>query len=366
MSFFLNKLILILFILSSLIENRVTASTITVFLTAIIFTSLISYFEGNKRLVFFILFCTLLFFWQPLFIFLPLAVYDGFSDKILWKQVLCLLPLLRWLTVQTASGFFFCLTLCMLAAVLSVRTNKYHTLLKEYHHVRDDTTEAALLLKKQNRELIKNQDYEIELATLKERNRIAREIHDNVGHLLTRSILQVSALLFTQKENPLLLESLQTIKETLSDAMNNVRQSVHNLHDDFTDLKQSLEVLIQNFSFCPVSLTFNCNPLPTQINYAVLAIAKEALTNIARHSNATEASVSVLEHPSFYQIIIWDNGTPKEHSEKKGLGLTSMEERILALNGIFTITRTEGFRIFISIPKNQTLTGGKQHERNSY
>lgn len=46
----------------------------------------------------------------------------------------------------------------------------------------------------------RNQDYEIYLATLKERNRIAREIHDNVGHMLTRSILQLGALSVINKD----------------------------------------------------------------------------------------------------------------------------------------------------------------------
>lgn len=48
---------------------------------------------------------------------------------------------------------------------------------------------------------IKNQDYEINLATLNERNRISKEIHDHIGHLLSRAILQVGALLTISKEN---------------------------------------------------------------------------------------------------------------------------------------------------------------------
>ena len=57
------------------------------------------------------------------------------------------------------------------------------------------------------------QDYEINLATLNERNRIARDIHDNVGHLLTRSILQIGALLTIYKDNTI-KEGLNSIKDT--------------------------------------------------------------------------------------------------------------------------------------------------------
>jgi len=56
----------------------------------------------------------------------------------------------------------------------------------------------AMLLRQKNRELIEKQDYEIRLATLNERGRIAREIHDHVGHLLSRSILQIGALMVTK------------------------------------------------------------------------------------------------------------------------------------------------------------------------
>lgn len=51
--------------------------------------------------------------------------------------------------------------------------------------MRDTTKEIAMQLKQQNRDLMEKQDYEINIATLNERNRIAREIHDNVGHLLS-------------------------------------------------------------------------------------------------------------------------------------------------------------------------------------
>lgn len=59
------------------------------------------------------------------------------------------------------------------------------------------------MLQEKNKNLMEKQDYEIYLATLRERNRIAREIHDNVGHMLSRSILQMGALITIHKEEPL-------------------------------------------------------------------------------------------------------------------------------------------------------------------
>ena len=77
------------------------------------------------------------------------------------------------------------------------------------------------------------------MATLKERNRIAREIHDNVGHMLSRAILQMGALSTVYEEEPLHGQLLK-VNDTLNLAMNNIRESVHDLHDDSVDLKQAL------------------------------------------------------------------------------------------------------------------------------
>ena len=83
----------------------------------------------------------------------------------------------------------------------------------------------------------------------------------------------------------------------------------------------------------------------------MIAIVREALSNISRHSNATEASVSVLEHPGFYQLIIQDNGTQTAVSGSGGIGLMNMRERVEDFHGIFRTENKNGFRIFISIPK---------------
>ena len=64
---------------------------------------------------------------------------------------------------------------------------------RELKRTRDDSRERDLLLSQKNKALLEKQDYEIYNATLKERNRIAREIHDNVGHVLSKFILMLGA-----------------------------------------------------------------------------------------------------------------------------------------------------------------------------
>ena len=87
-----------------------------------------------------------------------------------------------------------------------------------------------------------------------------------------------------------------------------------------------------------------------------LAVSREAISNIARHSQATEASVSVMEHPGFYQLITRDNGKGcasdrPDSLAGNGIGLLNMKERVEALNGNFNLQTRGGFSIFISVPR---------------
>lgn len=356
MALLYHKLLLFLLILPSLFTGEVQYSTIAAMLLAVSASALYSYSKEKQAFLLCLLQCTAAFFWPSLLPFLPFTAYDCTGSSKMWMRLLWTVPLLAGIITMEPLSWWICTVLCVLAAFLCIQTRQYELLLHEYHQVRDDTTETALLLQAKNRELIKNQDYEVELATLAERNRIAREIHDNVGHLLTRSILQVSALQVVYGNNEELKEQIGAVKTTLTDAMDNVRRSVHDLHEESIDLKQQVSRLIEDFTFCPVNLVFDSGRMPKEITYAVIAIVKEALSNIARHSNATNASISILEHPSLYQIQIHDNGTsgysPEwDRSARDGMGLSNMEERIRAFHGIFHIDRSNGFKIFISIPK---------------
>ena len=188
-------------------------------------------------------------------------------------------------------------------------------------------------------------------ATLKERNRIAREIHDNVGHMLTRSILMTGAIRTVNKE-PALESSLIQLEETLNTAMTNVRESVHDLHDESINLKEALTGLTDTFTFCPIHLDYDMGyDVPRDIKYSFITIVKEALNNIIRHSNATDVHIIVREHPGLYQLVIEDNGTVK--SRGSGLGLTNMKDRVETLRGMMQLQTEKGFRIFITIPKRE-------------
>jgi signal transduction histidine kinase len=206
-------------------------------------------------------------------------------------------------------------------------------------------------LEKKNKDLLEKQDYEINLATLTERNRIARDIHDNVGHLLSRSILQIGALLAINKDEET-KKSFGLIKDTLSEAMDSIRMSVHDLHEESIDLQTEIQKLIDSFNFCPIKFDYDLETnLEKNIKYCFIAVTKEALLNIINHSNATNALVIIREHPALYQLVIQDNGSHCSYNSENGIGIKNITDRVVAVSGNVNISTDKGFRIFISIPK---------------
>ena len=317
--------------------------------------------------------------------FLPMLVYDaaGFGRKSggsdassagTWAIRLCWVIVLPLAFTTGTVGAAIAVALSSgVAYLLQYRTNAQIAGHKELHTTRDEAKERAERLEQKNRDLTEKQDYEIKIATLAERNRIAREIHDNVGHMITRSLLQVSALQVsalqvsalqvTHSESGGLDAELGVIKNTLSDAMGSIRSSVHDLHDESIDLENRLSTMIDGFMFCPVKLRYDTGDMPAKIKLCFAAIVREALSNIAKHSNATEAVITLMEHPSFYQLTISDNGSGSETTGKRerkaqesrrdtGIGIQNMEERIAALGGVFRTAQASGFKVFITVPKN--------------
>ena len=252
--------------------------------------------------------------------------------------------------------------LMTISALLEVKTKKQLRLSKELIKTRDTGTEKNYLLESRNRDLIESQNYEIHLATLQERNRISREIHDNVGHLLTRSILQIGAMLAINKdENEKLM--LEGIKGTLDSAMTSIRESVHNLHDESIDFTQAINECINPMrESYKISCTTEISPdTETNIKICLISIVKEAMSNILKHSNCTEIDIFIQEHPAFYKLVIHDNGTGITEIKNSGMGLAGMNERVERMNGIIRITAENGFEIFVTIPK----TKGKNDENSN-
>ena len=150
------------------------------------------------------------------------------------------------LTNGDRSPYFLLLltVLSFISSLLLLHLNHANEKMRqELHRTRDDSEELTEVLREQNRRLLNEQDQEVHLATLAERNRIAREIHDNVGHILSRGILLLGAIR-TVSADQTIAPQLQMLAETLDSAMAKMRESVHDLHDDSIDLRHNLEEIM--------------------------------------------------------------------------------------------------------------------------
>jgi signal transduction histidine kinase len=202
-----------------------------------------------------------------------------------------------------------------------------------------------------------------EIATLQERNRIAREIHDSLGHSLTALNLYLEmALKLANIQPDRSHEVLKEAKRLGSIALQDVRQSVSTLRSDplhGEDLPIAIHKLVDEFqqsnqikSLCDLDLP---PVLPQDVATAIYRIVQEALTNISKYAGATEAIVKIQTTATTIELRIIDNGCGFNPAHNPtGFGLQGMRERVLSLQGKFEIIATphQGCQIMAIIPLN--------------
>lgn len=265
--------------------------------------------------------------------------------------------------VLTSRTLLLTAILSVAATLLSLRTAQLEREQKRMRRTRDELQERALALEARNRDLADRQDYEVELATLAERARIAREIHDNVGHQLTRASLQAEALRVVHADEPGVAADFADVKRTVDEALQLVRVSVHALNDNAVDLSVQLERIVEGARSDggpQVELEVLAEHAPANVANCFAAVLREALSNAMRHACAQTVTVRCMEHPSFYQLIVTDDGADGVQASGRGategMGLASMRERIEALGGTFTAgprAGSPGWRVFATVPKQQ-------------
>ena len=198
-------------------------------------------------------------------------------------------------------------------------------------------------------------------ATLQERNRIAREIHDGLGHTLAAQTIQLNnALLFWKSEDEKALEFLKQAKQLGSEALLEIRKSVSVLRSNplqGLSLESAIDKLLQDFQRMTAIEVSNSIRLPVmlsqELNTTLYRIVQESLTNIHKHADATMVTVGLQQHAGQIYLSIADNGKGFDPAQNTtGFGLQGMRERVAAAGGQFAIySKSEnGCRISVSLP----------------
>jgi signal transduction histidine kinase len=212
---------------------------------------------------------------------------------------------------------------------------------------------------------------EQELATIdamiagqeKERQQLARDLHDSVGATLAAARLQFEHL---QKHKGSLKNEddiFKKIGQLLEEAYTEVRSMAHIKNSGVIakfGLLPAIEKLARNISVSKLNIEvqdFGLNKrISNTLEITIFRIIQELVTNIIKHANATQASISLTQHSSTLNIIIEDNGigfSPKQVTSKKdGMGLSSIERRVEHLEGVIEIDSNpnKGTTILIDIP----------------
>ncbi len=190
-----------------------------------------------------------------------------------------------------------------------------------------------------------------------ERNRIARDLHDTLGHSLVSLGLQLELIQeFRSRDQDKANKALLTARELTDHLITEVRQTVQAIRSPTFDLDTSLKELVQQVhQNNKLSVNLNCdvNVLPNRVGHELFCITKECLTNVQKHASASNVKIDVQQKPDHVELSIADDGTGFAKSQPpSGFGLLNIQERVRILAGQLSLESSPetGTQIVVRIP----------------
>jgi signal transduction histidine kinase len=295
-------------------------------------------------------------------IILPLAGQSVILLPRIWAAVFCV-TLLMILVVPIGwhAGFFtaFVAGSFVLAALVFVIVC---TLLAVNEaDARQEVELLAAELKDANQKLREYASQVEELATLRERSRIAREIHDSLGHYLTIVNVQIEAARAVLASEPQRAGEILHKAQTLTrEGLTEVRRSVSELRNSPGDLRPLPEILELLADECRITgvdtnlvVMGEPSPLSLQAKLTLYRAAQEGLTNVRRHASASCATLKLDFSDNWkVRLQVEDDGVGSADS-KEGFGLMGIRERVKLLDGKVFLRSAPGagFSLEVELPR---------------
>ena len=201
-----------------------------------------------------------------------------------------------------------------------------------------------------------------ELAVAEERNRLAREMHDTLGHRLTVAIVQLEGAKRLVKENPDRAEEMVgTVHEQMREGLSELRSAVATLREPLQvdlSLKSALKALGENFQKATeiqveMAFAYKLPDFPDEYRVAIYRAAQEALTNVQRHAKADKVRMTLGIVDDEINLTLRDNGIGlPDNADKLGFGLRGIQERAAQLGGRMLLNPNPegGAQICICLP----------------
>jgi signal transduction histidine kinase len=293
---------------------------------------------------------------------MPPAIAAGFGAAMFAATMFSLIPIGGWRSVvpsgfQIAAAYIFTVIFIMVTRRERAQRERVEQLLS-------DLTASKRELEAAHAQLAASAGAVEELAVTRERNRLAREIHDTLGHYLTILAikLETSVHLF-ERSDPHLGEEIASAQQVTRQCLADVRQSVAALRPGDPAplaLAEAVGVLAAEYeAACPgVAVTLDCegalHDLAPEVRLALYRCAQEALTNARKHAQATKVLVRLRVEGDRAELTVLDDGTGSgDHAA--GFGLVGMRERLALLGGTLTAgpAAGQGWRVEAVIPLPQ-------------
>jgi signal transduction histidine kinase len=198
-----------------------------------------------------------------------------------------------------------------------------------------------------------------ELAMTQERNRLAREIHDSLGHTLTTVNVQIEAARVVMGSDPdRALDAMNKAQELTQKGLARIRESVAALRESPVSnrpLGEAIASLIKqaqsNGLVTEFTIVGEPQPLENKVALALYRVAQEGLTNVRRHARASRVDVWLDFQPGKVRLQVRDNGVGAAETDG-GFGLLGIRERMQLLGGRLEISTGvgKGFCLTASVP----------------
>jgi len=247
-----------------------------------------------------------------------------------------------------------------LEAKLKARTSKLETEILERQEIED---ELRLSQKK-----LQNLSAHLEDIREKERARIARELHDEMGQAFTVMKMDIARLSeCSNLEDKFLKERLNSLLGVLDQVADTARSISENLRPGMLDvlgLNAAVQSHVEKYTLCSgikclLTMSHDEFVLDDKLATALFRIVQESLTNVAKHARAQQVEIQIFRMEHKFLLIIQDDGIgfTADACSKNGFGMIGMHERVRSLGGEFVVESNPGCgtRIEVDIPLFEQL-----------
>jgi signal transduction histidine kinase len=249
--------------------------------------------------------------------------------------------------ISLIPGMVFAMIFSIVVVRLTEQTYRAETLLRE--------------LQSANAELAAAREREKDLAVSEERVRLARDIHDGLGHHLTVLNVQLQAAAkLIERDPPRAAATIATCREVAQLALDEVRQSVAAMRRtplDGRSLDEALRSLVADFDrHSPLAAGFEQQGAPVALAPAaamtVYRAVQEGLTNAQKHGAAAHVVVNLAWTPAALRVVVADDGSSASTAGSGGFGLAGLRERAEQLGGsLHAAARSDGgFSLELELP----------------